>query len=62
MICTKGAGGGAGGLGRLDRADSGKHRLEGGGQGAVEGEGASSSAKGFTWAKDMERDKVYDRG
>ena len=31
----------------MDRADSGRHRVKEEGQGAVEGEGASNSAKGL---------------
>ena len=41
------AGGGARGLGGMDRTNSGGHRVEEGGQGAMEGEGASNSEKGM---------------
>ena len=40
----------------MDGANSRRHRLEGESQGAVEGNGASNNTK------DMEKDKVYDRG
>ena len=42
-----GAGGGAGGMGRVDGANSGGHRLEEGDKGAVEGDGAGCSVKGL---------------
>ena len=42
-----GAGGGARGLGGVDRINNGGHKVETGYQGAVEGEGASSSEKGM---------------
>ena len=55
------AGGGTRGLGGMDRTSGGGHRVEGKCQGTMEGNGAGNNIR-RGWVKDMERDKVYDRG
>ena len=63
----RGAGGGAGGVGRMDRTSSSGHRVEETDQGTVEGKGTSSGETGVEWDEEqdkdkVDRDKVYDRG
>ena len=47
------------GLGRMDRANSGEHRVEGEGQGAVEGNGAGSSEKWMEEGYGARQAEVY---
>ena len=46
----------------MNRTDSGGHRVEGEGQGTVDRRAMEQAAVRRGWVKDMERDKVYDRG
>ena len=53
----RGAGGGARDLGGMDSTSGGGHKREGKREGTTE-----QATIRRDWAKDMERDKVYDRG
>ena len=56
----RGVGGGARRLGGMVRTSGRGHRVEGKGQGTMEGNGTDNNKKGL--GKDMERVKAYDRG